>query len=218
MITQTREQWFRPVINFWVELSGKSCPVGPELHPPFDASSHLGILLNKGMKYWDLALNAPGSRTFAAKLSFMPRWSPGYLLLFPGFWNLIPYVTKQGVLVPSSEKIFAGPCPRHTMNCHRKSLQIHAFTIQCHVRENLRRSMLLPYNVMSEKILCRSMLLPYNVMSEKILCRPMLAPHDIMTEITFAGPCSSHDVMWEKNIRNHWWLSINPRKHFPCSC
>jgi hypothetical protein len=42
-----------------LELSGKSCPVGPELHPPFDASlsppagcgpqSH-EILLNKGMK------------------------------------------------------------------------------------------------------------------------------------------------------------------------
>jgi hypothetical protein len=25
-----------------LELSGKSCPVGPELHPPFDASSPLG--------------------------------------------------------------------------------------------------------------------------------------------------------------------------------
>lgn len=83
------------------------------------------------------------------------------------------------------EKIFGGPCPRHTMNCHRKSLQIHAFTIQCHVTENL----------------CRSMLLPYNVMSEKILCRPMLSPHDVMTEITFAGPCSCHDVMWDKTSR-----------------
>jgi len=43
---------------------------GPELHPSFDASSPPGfcsrsheILLNKGMKYWDSALNAPGSRT-----------------------------------------------------------------------------------------------------------------------------------------------------------
>jgi hypothetical protein len=47
--------------------------VGPELHPPFDASSPLGyclqsheILLNKGMKYWDSAVNAPGSRAFIA--------------------------------------------------------------------------------------------------------------------------------------------------------
>ncbi len=40
-----------------LELSGKSCPVGPELPPPsFDASSPLDILLNKSMKYWDLAL------------------------------------------------------------------------------------------------------------------------------------------------------------------
>jgi hypothetical protein len=67
-------------------------------------------LLNKGMKYWDSALNAPGSRRFiaivhiaavvigwkrsgkerteqtqfsikfAAKLSFIPRWSPVYFL------------------------------------------------------------------------------------------------------------------------------------------
>ncbi len=84
------------------------------------------ILLNRGMKYSDSGLSARGARTFigtvhiagaviswrrsekertgqtqfstqfAAKLSFMPRWSPGYLLLFPAFWNLIPYVTKQG--------------------------------------------------------------------------------------------------------------------------
>ncbi len=54
-------------------LCKKSCPVSPELHPPFDASSPLErcpqsreILLNKGMKYWDSALNAPGSRTFIA--------------------------------------------------------------------------------------------------------------------------------------------------------
>jgi hypothetical protein len=54
-----------------LELSIKSCPIGPELHPSFDASFTFGccwqsheILLNKGMKYWDLALNAPGLRTF----------------------------------------------------------------------------------------------------------------------------------------------------------
>jgi hypothetical protein len=53
-----------------VELSVKSCPVGRELHPSFDASSPPSccpqsheMLLNKGMKYWDWALNAPGSRT-----------------------------------------------------------------------------------------------------------------------------------------------------------
>jgi hypothetical protein len=41
-----------------LELSGKSCPLGPELHPSFDASPLHGccpqsneILLNKGMKY-----------------------------------------------------------------------------------------------------------------------------------------------------------------------
>jgi len=39
-----------------------------ELHPSFDASSFPGccqqnheILVNKGMKYWDSGLNAPGS-------------------------------------------------------------------------------------------------------------------------------------------------------------
>ncbi len=53
------------------ELSIKSCPVGPELHPSFDAFSPPGcctqshdILLNKSMKYWDSGLNAPGSKTF----------------------------------------------------------------------------------------------------------------------------------------------------------
>jgi hypothetical protein len=42
---------------FTLELSVKSCPVGPELHPSFDASSPPGccpqsyeISLNKGMK------------------------------------------------------------------------------------------------------------------------------------------------------------------------
>jgi hypothetical protein len=35
-----------------LELSGKSCPLGPELHPSFDASPQSNeILLNKGMKY-----------------------------------------------------------------------------------------------------------------------------------------------------------------------
>jgi len=43
---------------YLIELSVKSCPVGSELHPSFDASSPPGcsrqsheILLNKGMKY-----------------------------------------------------------------------------------------------------------------------------------------------------------------------
>jgi len=43
------------------------------LQPPFDASLPVGcsaesheILLNKGMKYCDSALNAPRSRTFIA--------------------------------------------------------------------------------------------------------------------------------------------------------
>jgi hypothetical protein len=128
-------------VSQWVfmtilELSVKSCPLGPELHPSIDASSLHGccrqsneILLNKGMKYWDSGLSARGARTFigtvhiagaviswrrsekertgqsqfstqfAAKLSFMPRWSPGYLLLVPVFWNLIHYATEQGVPV-----------------------------------------------------------------------------------------------------------------------
>jgi hypothetical protein len=48
-----------------LELFIKSCLVGLELHPSFDASSPLGcclqsheILLNNGMKYWDLGINA----------------------------------------------------------------------------------------------------------------------------------------------------------------
>jgi hypothetical protein len=55
------------------ELSGKSCPLGPELDPSFGASSPPGcflqsheILLNKGMKYWDSGLNAWSARTFIA--------------------------------------------------------------------------------------------------------------------------------------------------------
>jgi len=55
-------------------VSVKSCPVGPELQPSFDASSPPGccpqnheILLNQGMKYWDSGLNAPEcTRTFIA--------------------------------------------------------------------------------------------------------------------------------------------------------
>jgi hypothetical protein len=58
-----------------IYLSIKSSPVGPELHPSFDASSPPGcctqsheILLNQGMKYWDSALNARGARTFIATI------------------------------------------------------------------------------------------------------------------------------------------------------
>jgi len=40
------------------------------------------------------------STKFAAKLNFIPRWSPVYFF-FPVFWNLVPYVTKQWVPVPS---------------------------------------------------------------------------------------------------------------------
>ncbi len=87
------------------------------------------ILLNNGVKYWDSGLSARGARTFiaavhiagaviswrrsekertgqtlfstqfAAKVSLRPHWSPGHLLLFAVFWNLIPYVTRQGVPV-----------------------------------------------------------------------------------------------------------------------
>jgi len=55
------------------ELSVKSCPLGPELHPSIDASSLHGccrqsneILLNKGMKYWDSGFSARGAKTFIA--------------------------------------------------------------------------------------------------------------------------------------------------------
>jgi hypothetical protein len=66
------------------------------------------------------------STKFATKLSIMPGWSPVYFFLatwnprkgffgwctggclghsspfcFPVFWNLVPYVTKQGVPVPA---------------------------------------------------------------------------------------------------------------------
>jgi len=56
-----------------IELSVKSCPVGPELHPSFDASSPPGywlqsheILLNQSMKYSDSGVNGPGLRTFVS--------------------------------------------------------------------------------------------------------------------------------------------------------
>jgi hypothetical protein len=59
-----------------VELSGKSCPVGPELQPLFDASSPPGccpqsheFFLIKGMKHWDSGWNAQGSRTFIATVN-----------------------------------------------------------------------------------------------------------------------------------------------------
>jgi hypothetical protein len=40
------------------------------------------------------------SENFGAKLSLMRPLKPS-VLFFPVFWNLIPYVTKQGVPVPS---------------------------------------------------------------------------------------------------------------------
>jgi hypothetical protein len=49
-----------------IELSIKSWPVGPELHPSFDASSSphgCCLLSHEGMKCWDSGLNAPGCRT-----------------------------------------------------------------------------------------------------------------------------------------------------------
>jgi len=58
-----------------LKLSIKSCPIGCELHPSFDASSFLGccpqnheILLNKGVKYWDFGLNGPSSKTCIARV------------------------------------------------------------------------------------------------------------------------------------------------------
>ncbi len=70
--TQTVTPVFSKIFHL-VELSGKSCPVGPELHSSFDASSPPGccpqsheILLIKGMKHWDSGWNAQGSRTFIA--------------------------------------------------------------------------------------------------------------------------------------------------------
>jgi hypothetical protein len=97
--------------------------------PPGCCPQSHEILLNKGMKYWHSGWNAPGSTTFIAtvhiaaaviggkrsgkertgqtqfstkfapKLSFMSCWIPVYFF-FPVFWNLVPYVTKQGVPVP----------------------------------------------------------------------------------------------------------------------
>jgi hypothetical protein len=83
------------------------------------------------MKYWDSGLNAPGSRRFRttvhiaaqlwliegvqekkgqAKLNLAPNLLLNWVsypvevqctFFFPVFWNLVPYVTKQGVPVPS---------------------------------------------------------------------------------------------------------------------
>jgi hypothetical protein len=65
----------------------KSCPVGPELHLSFNASSPPGcclqsheILLNKGMKYGDSGLNAPDSRTFVVTVD-MEKKGQGTLSL-----------------------------------------------------------------------------------------------------------------------------------------
>ncbi len=73
-----------------LELPVKSCPVGPELHSSFDASSTPGccpqsyeILLNKGMKYWDSGLNERVSTTFIATVHIVAaviswkRWGKG---------------------------------------------------------------------------------------------------------------------------------------------
>jgi hypothetical protein len=63
---------FKKIIKCYksIDLSIKSCLVGPKLHPSFDVSSPLKcylqnheILLNKGTKYWNLGLNAPSSKT-----------------------------------------------------------------------------------------------------------------------------------------------------------
>jgi len=59
------------MFNKTLELSIKSCPIGPKLHLSFDVSSPPSyclqsheILLNNGMKYRDSRLNAPSLRTF----------------------------------------------------------------------------------------------------------------------------------------------------------
>lgn len=59
-----------------LESSVKSWPVGPELHPSFDASSPLDcsgqsheILLHNGMKCSDSGLNARGLRGFIDTVS-----------------------------------------------------------------------------------------------------------------------------------------------------
>jgi hypothetical protein len=58
-----------------LKLSIKSCLIGWELHPSFDASSFFKcclqnheILLNKGVKYWDFGLNGPSLNTFIARV------------------------------------------------------------------------------------------------------------------------------------------------------
>jgi len=77
--TWTNETCYTSMINVKVakvlKLSIKSCPIGCELHPSFDASSFLGCcpqnhenLLNKGVKYWDFGLNGPSSKTFIARI------------------------------------------------------------------------------------------------------------------------------------------------------
>ncbi len=74
----------------YIRVIVKSCPVGPELHSSFDASSTPGccpqsyeILLNKGMKYWDSGLNERVSTTFIATVHIVAaviswkRWGKG---------------------------------------------------------------------------------------------------------------------------------------------
>jgi hypothetical protein len=63
----------RPVIALTITLSVKSCPVGPQLHPSFDALSAPGccqqsheILVYQDMKYWDSGLNAEAPEHFIA--------------------------------------------------------------------------------------------------------------------------------------------------------
>jgi len=89
----------------------KSCPVGPELHLSFDASSPPDccpqsheILLNKGMKYGDSGLNAPGLRTFIVPvhiqlLDFIRDNVCSYLR----FWELTP---KKTITIPRPVRSF----------------------------------------------------------------------------------------------------------------
>jgi hypothetical protein len=68
------ELFYTNKMTHTIELSIKSCSLGPELHPSLDPSPAPGCclqstetLLNKGMKYWNSALNAQGgARTFIA--------------------------------------------------------------------------------------------------------------------------------------------------------
>jgi len=97
--------------------------------PPGCCSQSHEILLNKGIKYWDSGSNAQSSRTFITTVhiaAIVIRWrllgkertgqtqfstkfatklssyalKPS-ILFFPVFWDLIPYVTKQGVPMSS---------------------------------------------------------------------------------------------------------------------